>query len=130
MNTMIKKILVIEDDAKIAAALAIRLEAAAYEVVTASDGLAGLALAIDEHHDLIVTDIWMPIGLGFSVAQRLQTMGLGDIPIIFITGSKLQGLKETVRRLGAAAFFEKPYDSRQLLDTIAQILGQRQCVAS
>jgi DNA-binding response OmpR family regulator len=126
---MNKKILVIEDDAKIAAALAIRLEAAAYEVVTAADGLAGLALAIDEHPDLIVTDIWMPIGLGFSVAQRLQNMGLAEIPIIFITGSKLQGLKETVQRLGAAAFFEKPYDARQLLDTIARILGQGRCVA-
>ena len=56
-----KKILIMEDDNKIAAALAIRLEAAGYEVLTAPDGLDGLKLALEDHPDLILTDIWMPV---------------------------------------------------------------------
>ena len=114
------KILIIEDDAKIVAALAIRLEAAGYGVLTAPDGFSGLKQALDEKPDLILMDIWMPVGLGFSVAQRLASVGLGGIPIIFITASKLKGLAETAKKLGAVAFFEKPYDPEQLLAAVAR----------
>jgi len=64
----------------------------------------------------------MPVGIGFSVAQRLQSIGLTGIPIIFITASKLKGLRETAKQLGAVAFFEKPYDSVQLLEAISSAL--------
>src|SRR3954464_5553618 len=96
-----KKILLMEDDTKIAAALAIRLHAAGYDVMTAPDGWQGLQLAVTERPDLLLMDIWMPVGLGFSVAERLKEVGLGDIPIIFITASKLKGLKEAARETGA-----------------------------
>ena len=109
-----------EDDTKIAAALAIRLAAAGYDVITALDGAEGMQLAVKERPDLLLMDIWMPVGLGFSVAQRLEATGLGDIPIIFITASKLKGLREAARRMGAVAFFEKPYDPEKLLAAVAQ----------
>jgi len=123
MNDKAKKILVMEDDQRIIAALAIRLESAGYQVLTAPDGFKGLKLTVDERPDLIIMDIWMPVGVGFSVAQRLQTMGFEGIPIIFITGSKLAGLRETAEELGAAAFFEKPYDPTELLGKISRIFG-------
>jgi len=117
-----KKILIIEDDAKIAAALAIRLKAAGYEPIIAADGFEGLKRAVNDRPDLILMDIWMPVGIGFSVAQRLPSLGLKDTPVIFITASKLSGLKKTARQLGAVAFFEKPYDPEQLLAAIAHAL--------
>src|SRR5436190_16136355 len=117
-----KKILIIEDDTRIAAALAIRLTAAGYDVLTASDGLEGMHLAVKDRPDLLLMDIWMPVGLGFSVAQRLKAIGLGDVPIIFITASKLKGLREAAKRMGAAAFFEKPYDPEKLLAAVSQAL--------
>jgi DNA-binding response OmpR family regulator len=120
-----KKILIIEDDAKIAAALAIRLEGAGYSALTAPDGLAGLKLALENKPDLILMDIWMPVGIGFSVAQRLQSLGLSGVPIIFITASKVKGLRKTAERLGAIAFFEKPYDSDQLMAAVRQGLNAR-----
>jgi CheY-like chemotaxis protein len=122
-----KRILIAEDDARVAAALAIRLEAAGYEVMRAPDGFRGLQLTVREQPDLIIMDIWMPIGTGFSVAQRLQSLGLADIPIIFITASKLVGIKEAVEGLGAVAFFEKPYDPEELMKAISRALdGQDQ----
>lgn len=118
-----KKILVVEDDAKIAAALRIRLEAAGYEVVTAADGFSGLKMTMTHKPQLILLDIMMPVGMGFSVAERLKDLGLGDIPIIFITASKRAGLRKTAQQLGAAGFFEKPYDAEELLAAIRLILG-------
>src|SRR6266446_4226545 len=117
---MKKRILIIEDDLRIATALSIRLEAAGYEVLTANDGLQGLKIVLENSPDLILMDIWMPVGLGFSVAQRLQDLGLGGIPIIFITASKQKGLREIADNLGAVAFFEKPYDPAELLAAIAR----------
>lgn len=121
-----KRILIVEDDTRIATALGVRLEAAGYIALIAPDGFRGLQLALAWRPDLIVMDIWMPVGIGFSVAQRLQGLGVTDIPIIFITASKLKGLRETVSQLGAVAFFEKPYDPKELLRTIAQELQKKE----
>jgi len=117
-----KKIMIMEDDSRIAAALSLRLKAAGYKVLTAPDGFRGLTRSLHERPDLLLMDIWMPIGTGFSVAQRLDALGLAGIPFIFITASKLNGLKETATTLGASAFFEKPYDSTELLGAIAHAL--------
>ena len=119
-----KKILIMEDDTKIAAALAIRLRAAGYEVLAAPDGYQGLKLALQDRPDLILMDVWMPVGMGFSVSQRLQELGLAEVPVIFITASKVKGLKEAAQRMGAVGFFEKPYDPAKLLATIAQALEE------
>ena len=129
-KSIMKKILIMEDDRKIAAALAIRLEAAGYEVLTAPDGFTGLKLALEDHPDLILTDIWMPVGTGFSVTQRLRSLGLADIPTIYITASKLKGLRESAEQLGAVAFLEKPYDSEQLLALVVQTLEPSPAVHS
>jgi CheY-like chemotaxis protein len=120
-----KRILVVEDDRKIASALVIRLEAAGYEVLTANDGLEGLDLVLDQKPDLIIMDIWMPVGVGFSVAQRLRALGFGSIPIIFITASKIKGLKRAASKVGAVGFFEKPYEPEQLLCAVSKTLAAR-----
>ena len=117
------KILVVEDDAKITAALRIRLESAGYQVVAAGDGFSGLKMTMTHKPHLILMDIMMPVGMGFSVAERLKNLGMGDIPIIFITASKRAGLRKTAQQLGAAGFFEKPYDADELLAAIHLILG-------
>ncbi len=120
-----KKILVIEDDAKIAAALRVRLLDAGYEVFTAGDGFTGLKMTMTYEPDLILLDIMMPVGMGFSVAARLHDLGLEKIPIIFITASKRTGLRKTAQQLGAAGFFEKPYDAEELLAAIKLIVNTR-----
>ena len=117
-----KRILIVEDDKRITAALTVRLNARGYSVLTAHNGFEGLKLAMGEEPDLILMDIMMPMGMGFSVAERLKSTGHGQIPVIFLTASKRTGLRTTAKELGAAGFFEKPYDAEELLAAISLIL--------
>jgi DNA-binding response OmpR family regulator len=120
---MAKKILVIEDDKKIALALAVRLRAARYEVVVAPDAVLAMSIAVRHRPDLILLDISLPGGNGFMVAEWIQDLEtMIGVPMIFITASKQPGLREKARRLGAKGFFEKPYDGEALLATIRDTL--------
>ena len=120
-----KKILLVEDDLRIARAIALRLEAQGYDVLTAQNGCDGLFETIEHRPDVIVMDIMMPQGLGFSVAQRLQALGFGDIPVIFITASKLECLANMARKIGAFDYLEKPFESKQLLNAVARALKRK-----
>jgi CheY-like chemotaxis protein len=118
-----KKILIADDDENITSALSRRLEASGYDVLTAPDGFQALILAREEKPDLMLLDMWMPVGIGLSVAERLQELGL-DIPVIFLTASRARGLAQAAREVGAVAYLEKPYDPSQLLQTIEQALAR------
>jgi DNA-binding response OmpR family regulator len=120
---MAHKILVVEDDKKIALALAIRLRTAGYEVIVAPDAVLAMSMAMKHRPDLLVLDILMPGGNGFQVAEWLQNLeAMIGVPYIFITASKVAGLRERARSLGAVGFFEKPYDAGELLATIREAL--------
>ena len=118
-----KKILIIEDDPKIAKALALRLKSAGYEATMASDALTGLTAAVKLKPDLLLLDISIPAGNGFMVAERVQCLISRPTPIIFLTASKQSAFRNRARELGAAAFFEKPYQPEQLLAAVSKILG-------
>ena len=120
-----KNILVMDDDPKIAAALAIRLKAAGYGVCTARDGAEGLKLALSSRPDLIVMDVWMPDAVGFLVAERLRALGFADVPVIFLTAGKKEQLWKIAQEVEPAAFFEKPYQAGPLLKCISKILHDR-----
>jgi DNA-binding response OmpR family regulator len=121
---MTHKILVVEDDKNIALALAVRLRAVGYDVVTAPDAILAVSLALKHRPELILLDLLMPGGNGFVVAERIQDLEtMLGVPCIFITASKQPGLREQARRLGAAGFFEKPYDAGELLATIRETLN-------
>jgi DNA-binding response OmpR family regulator len=120
---MTHKILAVEDDKHIALALAVRLRAAGYDVITAPDAVLAVGMALKHRPDLVLLDVLMPGGNGFLVAERIQDLeAMLGVPCIFLTASKQPGLREQARRLGAAGFFEKPYDAGELLATIRQTL--------
>jgi len=119
-----KTVLIVDDDRKGAAGLTVRLKAAGYRVLSATDGIEGLKLAIHHQPDLIVMDIWMPFGVGILTAQRLKHIGLANVPVIFVTASRKQDLWAIVEEVDPAGFFEKPYDAKQLVDTIDMLLTQ------
>lgn len=119
-----KKVLVIEDDKAVALALVVRLRASHYTALVAYDGVTGLSTAVKEQPDVILLDISMPGGDGFLVAERIQNnANLAGTPFIFITASKKPGLRERAAQVGAAGFFEKPYDAQELLAAIEAVLA-------
>ncbi len=120
-----KKILIVDDERDIVKALMIRLQGAGYEVVTAFDGAQGVFMAHKEKPDLILLDIRMPAGNGFSVAQRLKrSMNTFTIPVIFLTGSPEKNAEEKAMALGARFYVKKPYDPEELLDAIRRALEE------
>jgi two-component system OmpR family response regulator len=123
MNVSKWTVLVVEDDRNIATCLAVRLGAAGYEVHIAHDAAAGVDAAMTFEPDLIILDITLPAGGGFSVAERLRDLSDSPAPVLFITASRQPGLRERAFDLGAAGFFEKPYDPHLLLATISDLLG-------
>lgn len=118
-----KKILLVEDDLRVRSALAARLRSAGYAVVTAPDPAFAILLAVTSRPDLLIADIWMPVMQGFTFVRRLESVGLAKIPTIFITASHQDGLWETAMSLGAAGFFEKPYDPERFLAAVARATG-------
>jgi DNA-binding response OmpR family regulator len=119
------KILVVEDDKKIALALSVRLKSKGHEVLIAQDALGGLNLASQKKPDLVLLDIGMPAGGGFGLAEKMQNLSATiGIPFIFLTASKDTEYRARAMQLGAAAYFEKPYDSEELLSTIDKVLAK------
>ena len=92
-----------------------------YEVVPACNGVEAVLLAESTRPDLIISDIWMPSGSGFSLAFRLKE-ALAGVPVIFLSASKQQDLKNIASELEAVAFLEKPYEPDMLLETIKRVL--------
>lgn len=118
-----KKVMIVEDDKKIAMALSIRLKKYGYEVKAAHDAVVAVSHAREFKPDLILLDISMPGGDGFSLAERFNNLvDTAGIPIIFVTASKKYGLKEKAMAMGAAGFFEKPYDADALLGKVSSLI--------
>ncbi len=117
-----QKILIIEDNEKVASALNIRIKSAGYETVVASDALSGVSTAVKCRPDLVLVDINLPAGNGFEVVERIRAQLPANAPVIFITASKQPGLESRAVEMGASGFVEKPYNPVQLLTLVDNIL--------
>jgi two-component system copper resistance phosphate regulon response regulator CusR len=114
-----KKILLIEDDKKIALALGLRLRSMGFETAIAADAICAMAEALRFCPDMILLDINLPGGNGFLVAERIRSsMAIGSTPIVFITASKRQENRAEARKYGASGFLEKPFSIAQLSEVI------------
>ncbi len=118
-----KKILIVDDERDIVKVLMIRLQSSGYEIVAAFDGAQGVFMAHKEMPDLIILDIRMPAGDGFSVAERLKrSSNTLNIPLIFLTGSPEKDAEGRAMELGARFYIKKPYDPEELLDAVRRAL--------
>lgn len=122
-----KKILIVDDDRKIALALAARMRSLGVSVVIAQDGMGAVMTARKELPDAIVMDINMPAGGGLVAAERImnlsQTCG---IPIVFITASKDSELLERAASISHYRVVEKPFESAGLIQVLEESLGSLQ----
>ena len=118
-----KRILLVEDEADMAYAVTLQLEAKNYVVLTAGDGLTGLNLARKEKPDLIILDLMLPKMDGYKVCRLLKfDEQYKKIPIIMFTARVQDNDKKLGREVGANAYITKPFDSQELLDKIDSLL--------
>jgi two-component system KDP operon response regulator KdpE len=110
------KILIADDDPQILRALRITLSARGYEVITAPDGKAALAAAIDQHPDLVVLDLGMPGLTGIEVIEALR--GWTEIPILVVSGRSESFDKVDALDAGADDYVTKPFAADELLARI------------
>ncbi len=119
-----RKILVVEDEATLAAMLAMVLEDEGFSVRIARDGLEGLELFAGERPDLIVTDYMMPRMDGTALIARLRADG-ETLPIIMASAVASRQMA-AAQDLAVNAFLMKPYRDSQLIGLIRELLGNAQ----
>jgi DNA-binding response OmpR family regulator len=120
-----KTILIIDDDPDVRLGLHVRLKANHYDVFFASDGMASIAEARKHTPDLILLDLGLPAGDGFTVMERLKaTDSLSLIPVIVVSARDRNINMDRALKAGAKAFLQKPVDNAQLLAVIRKVLGE------
>jgi DNA-binding response OmpR family regulator len=113
------KIMVVDDDPDLRQALSLRLRANNFDTVNVCDGYSAIAMAQKEHPHLIILDLGLPAGDGFSVLKNLQEYpALAVIPVIVLTARDPEGNEKRTLESGAIAFFQKPADNEELLGVI------------
>ncbi len=116
------KILIVEDDADIAAIERDYLELGGYEVTVCADGVSGLQAALEQPFDLLLLDLMLPGMDGFTVCRRVRERK--DIPILMVTAlgkdvDKIRGLG-----YGADDYIEKPFSPSVLVARVKAHLAQ------
>ena len=118
-----KKILIIEDDHRLALALSVRLKANGYATWIAGDCITAVSTAIDIQPDLILLDVSLPAGNGFTLIEQFDRLPeLSQTPIILATASKDPELRRKALDLGASGLLRKPYDPDELLGVVQEVL--------
>lgn len=117
------RILIVEDDARIARFVALELEHEGYRVLTARDGPGGLEAALRESPDLVLLDLMLPGLSGIEVCRRIRRAS--DVPVIMLTArdevtDKVQGLD-----VGADDYLTKPFHIEELLARIRAALRRQ-----
>ncbi|MFD5144599.1 response regulator [Streptomyces sp. NPDC058401] len=102
------RVLVIEDEERLAASLKRGLEAAGYAVDVAHDGRTGLSMAGDDAYNAIILDIMLPGLNGYRVCARLRTDGV-DTPILMLTAKNGEYDEAEALDTGADDYLAKPF---------------------
>ncbi len=125
-KTMTHKILLIDDEPLIIAELSEALTDEGFEVLTASDGVAGLMFMETMPVDLVITDIIMP-GLGGNEAIFTLRREFPEVRIIAMSGggrkSEMSFLKMAEKQ-GADGIIEKPFNPDKLIELVRDVLAR------
>ena len=124
------KIMVVDDEPNIVQTLQDRLEMNEYEVVTAGNGKEGLERFEEEHPDVILLDVIMPIMDGHEMLEALRKRPHGqDVSVIMLTArSQTQDIARA-NACGIDDYIVKPFDLSELLEKIESVVENRNAVA-
>jgi DNA-binding response OmpR family regulator len=114
------KILIIEDEAPLAATLAYNIRQEGHEAITAQDGVTGLEAARQGDPDLIVLDLMLPRLDGLEVCRLIRRES--DVPIIMLTARSREIDKVVGLEVGADDYVTKPFSMVEMLARIKAAL--------
>jgi DNA-binding response OmpR family regulator len=115
------RILLIEDDEKVARAVTTGLEAERFAVDHSADGLEGLALARLGHYDIIILDLMLPGLSGIELLKRLRQIKT-DVPVLVLTARDAVSEKIANFEAGADDYLTKPFAFAELVARINALL--------
>ena len=114
------KILVVDDDPNVVKLVRLYLERDGHEVLTASDGAAGLELAREEQPSLIVLDLMLPRMDGMEVCRTLRRES--SVPVVMLTAMVEEDDRLAGLDLGADDYVTKPFSPRELAARVRAVL--------
>jgi DNA-binding NtrC family response regulator len=117
-------VLVIDDEPVVRAAVRRVLEAHGLAVATAEDAASGLTHPALAACRLVVCDLMLPDRSGIDVLAELAGRRPG-LPVVLITGYATPDHAARARQMGAADFLAKPFEARELMDTVRRALEHR-----
>lgn len=120
-----KRILLVEDDRDVARAMAVRLRSKQYVLLVAQDAISAISMARKERPDLIVLDLGLPGGDGFTVMQRLKSnVDLMLTPIVVVSARDPLINEQRALEAGAEVFLQKPVDNEEFLSAVERALSR------
>ena len=122
-----RRVLYVEDNEDNLYMLALRFDVVGdYEILSASDGAAGIAMAQAERPDLILMDLNIPVIDGWEATRQLKAdPATRDIPIIALTAHAMTGDREKALAAGCDEFDTKPVDFDRLLSKMDRVLSAK-----
>lgn len=117
------KILYIEDTPSNRLLVSRILHVEGYDILEASDGKTGLALAKKEHPDLILMDMNLPDVDGYELTRQIRAIPeIADIPVVAMTANVMHGDREKTLEAGCVGYIPKPIDVDALPAQVARFL--------
>ncbi len=111
-------------------ALAIKLRAHGFEIVSAGDGATAMTVVNREKPDAVILDLGLPGGDGFVVLQRLRSLASTvALPVVVVTARPAQTNRALALEHGVVAFLQKPVKTPELLAALRKALRQTEPAA-
>ena len=121
---MMKTILVVEDDRKIAKVVKVYLEGEGFRVFTAEKGKEALDIALKGQLSLVILDLMLPDMSGEEICQELKE--IGDFPVIMLTAKSSEEERVAGFALGADDYVVKPFSPRELMARVKAVMKRSQ----
>ena len=119
-----RKVLVVEDDESIRAAVAYCLRKSGYTVLLSGDGLDALARIRKQEIGLVILDLSLPCLDGFGLLEHLRAEAeLSAVAAIVLTAFEDEVNRRRSFELGAVRFITKPFSPRELVAAVGEVMG-------